>query len=382
MSRHYLDHASSSPPRPAVVDAMTRWLTEGSGADPGRLHVEGRVAREMLESARAEVASFLGATPRQVVFTSGGTEAVNTAVFSAWRARPDALTVFAEVEHSSVRSSASRLGETVSVPVDGEGCIDVGAVADVLGAQRGRVSMVHCQLANHEVGTLQPVEEIVALCRDAGVAVHVDACAGAGHVAMSAQALDADFVSVSAHKFGGPAGIGALVVRRGGRPEPLLVGGEQERARRGGLENVAAAIGFAAAASALDADDSLTREATRAEEQRAVLLRAVSAVPGVRVIGHSRLHLPHLLCITIDDVEAEPVLIGLDQSGIAVHSGSSCASETLEPSPVLLAMGVDAQRSLRISVGWSTTDEDVGAFVGAFAPVVGRLRDLRSGAGN
>jgi cysteine desulfurase len=379
VTRHYLDHASSSPPRPEVVAAMTAWLASGVAADPGRLHHEGRAARAVLEESREAVAGFLGARPRQVVLTSGGTEAVNAAVWGACRARPGGPVVLAEVEHSSVHVASARLAPLEVVPVDGRGRIEPAAVSaslERLEAAGTPAALVHCQLANHEVGTRQPVEEVADICASHRVRVHVDACAGAGHVALSAEDLGADLVSVSAHKLGGPAGVGALVVRRGLRLEPLVVGGEQERGRRAGLEHVLGAVGFAAAVDALGGG-RVKAEADAARRQVARLTQAARAVAGVTVLGDPDHRLPHLLCLTVDDVEAEPVLLGLDQAGIAAHSGSSCSSESLAPSPVLSAMGVDAERSLRLSVGWSTTDADVDAFAAAFAPVVDGLRRLR-----
>ena len=378
MTRHYLDHASTSPPRPEVVAAMTAWLERGPSADPGRVHTEGRLAREALESARAAVAELLGARPRQVVFTSGGTEAVNAAAWGAARATPGGLAVAAEVEHSSVREASARLGPVATVPVDATGRLVVGALEELLDSCRADgtpVAVVHCQLANHEVGTLQPLAGVAACCRTRGLLLHVDACAAAGHVPLSIEDLQADLVSVSAHKLGGPPGIGALVVRRGLRIEPLLVGGEQERARRAGLENLPAAVGFGAAAASL-AGRGLADEARSAHRRTERLAEAAFAVPGVQRLGHRHERVPHIVCLAVDGVEAEPVLLGLDQAGVAAHSGSSCSSESLAPSPVLQAMGADAERSLRLSVGWSTTEADVAAFAGAFPAVVARLRDL------
>jgi cysteine desulfurase len=359
---------------------MVQWLESGAAADPGRLHQRGRLARAALEESRQAVAELLGTSPRQVVLTSGGTEAVNSATWGACRARPGAVVVLSGVEHSSVQESSARLADTARVEVDSKGRIEPAAVADVLDRLEGddsAVALVHCQLANHEVGTVQPVDEVTAECRRRGLLVHVDACAGAGHVPMAVEELDADLVSVSAHKFGGPPGAGALVVRRGLRLEPLLVGGEQERARRAGLEDLPAAIGFGAAAAALSGG-GLDKEAERSRMLRARLQEAACAVPGVHVLGDPDHRLPHLLCLAVEDVEAEPVLLGLDQHGIAAHSGSSCSSESLAPSPVLEAMGADAERSLRVSVGWSTTDDEVDAFAAAFGPVVERLRALHT----
>jgi cysteine desulfurase len=255
--------------------------------------------------------------------------------------------------------------------VDRSGRIDVAAVSEALAGPE-RPLLVHCQWANHEVGTGQPVAEVVELCRDHGVLVHIDAAAAAGHVPIDFAGLGADLLSVSAHKFGGPPGAGALLIRRGLRLVPLLVGGEQERARRAGLENVPALVGFGAAAAEVDVAGEAARARTFIERARTAAL----AVPDVVELGGPGL--PHLLCLSVEGVEAEAVLVGLDQAGVAAHSGSACSSESLEPSPVLQAMGVDADRSLRISVGWSTTDADVDRFVRTFPDVVARLRALRA----
>jgi cysteine desulfurase len=379
--RAYLDHASTTPPRPEAVAAVLAWLATPA-ADPGRLHEEGRVVRDLLEEARRQVASLVSATPREIVFTSGGTEAVNAAVWGATRRNPGAPVLFAEVEHSAVRQASTRLAPTETVPVDGTARIDGGALEERLAAtDRPRPALVHCQWANHEVGTVQPVREIVGICRAAGVLVHVDAAAACGHVPMDLGDLGADLVSLSAHKIGGVPGAGALVVRRGSRFEPLIVGGEQERARRAGLEAIPALRAFGAAADALGADGQrlLHREAGQARQHLAVLSAAATAIEGVEIVGSplAEERLPSLLCLGVHGVEAEPVLIGLDRAGVAVHSGSACSSESIEPSPVLEAMGVDPSHSLRVSVGWSTTDSDIVAFATAFADVVAGLRALR-----
>lgn len=376
MTRAYLDHASSTPLRPAAAEAMAPWLSVAG--DPGRVHAEGRAARFALEEAREQVASFLGARPREVLFTSGGTEAVNTAVFGATAGVPGggAHVVAGAVEHSAVLESAQRAGTVTLVGVDRLGRVDPDAVAAAL---RPETALVCVQAANHEVGTLQPVAEVAEVCRAHGVRLHVDACAAAGHVPLDFSALGADLVAVTAHKLGGPRGVGALLVRRGLRLPPLLLGGAQERARRAGLENVAAAVGFAAACAELGADGRLEAEAKLARELTdRVLSEAPARVEGVSVFGDPMDRLPYLVCLGVDGVEAEPVLLALDQQGVAVHSGSSCSSETFEPSPVLQAMGVDADHSLRVSVGWSSRPDDVEAFLAAFPQVVGRLRALRS----
>jgi cysteine desulfurase len=383
VGRAYLDHASSSPLRPAALDAMVPFLRDHH-ADPGRVHSEGRTTRVAIEVAREQVAALFGARPREVVFTSSGTEAVNTAIWGATaRARERDATagaalhvVTTAVEHSSVLEACRRgAGDVSEVGVDRLGRFDAGPVLDALGPATVLVSV---QLANHEVGTVQTaVREIVAGAREAGVLVHVDACAAAGHVAVDFAALGADLCSVTAHKLGGPKGAGALLVRRGLRVPPLLLGGAQERARRGGIENVPAIVGFGAAAAELTGDGRLAAEADEARRRTDRLLAGALAVDGVEQLGDPVDRLPHLVCLGIAGVEAEPVLLGLDQRGVAVHSGSSCSSEALEPSPVLQAMGVDADRSLRASVGWNTDDDDVVAFTEAFPEVVGKLRALR-----
>ena len=363
---------------------MEEWLWS---ADPGRVHTEGRMARAVLEDARASVAALLGTRPRQVIFTSGATEAIAAATFGSLRVdgSTGGAVVLAPVEHSAVReSSALWASSIVTVPVDGEGRISVDGVAEAL-VSTPDVRLVHCQLANHEVGTVQPVVAIAEVCREAGVMLHVDAAAAAGHIPVDFDSLGADLMSISAHKMGGPPGVGALLVRRGLRIPPLLVGGAQERARRAGMENVGAAVGFGAVAARLmeqTGDEDLTWleiESVASLMRIEYLRAAVAAVPGVEIYGPVApgTRLPHVLCVGIEGVEAEPILIGLDRAGVAAHSGSSCSSEELEPSPVLQAMGVDGERSLRLSVGWSTTDAEVELAAGAFAQVVEGLRTLR-----
>jgi cysteine desulfurase len=379
MSRHYLDHASTSPCRPEVVEAMVPWLAGEGAADPGRVHTEGRIARVAVEESRARIADLLGTRTRQVIFTSGGTEAINTAVWGAVQARPGGAVVSTAVEHSAVRDASSRHARVVEAGVDELGRIDVesfGAALDRAAAGGSPAALAHCQLGNHEVATLQPVSEIVAMCRERGVLVHVDAAAGTGHVPLDLTSFEADVVSVSAHKLGGPKGVGALVVGRGLRLEPLILGGEQERARRGGIENTPAIVGFGVAAELL-ANGRLDEERARASSQTDRVLDLARDLDDVTIYGDPVARLPHIACLGVAGVEAEAVLLGLDQEGIAVHSGSACSSESLAPSPVLEAMGADAERSLRVSVGWSTSDADIDALVAALPQVVERLRALR-----
>ena len=365
--RHYLDHASTSPLLPGVAEATGPWL---SAADPGRVHTEGRMARAALEDARERIASALGCrASREVVLTGGATEAVAMATWGAIRRVPGGAVVAAAIEHSSVREWAVRAGGgVVEPPVDATGRLSLGNL-DLRGA-----ALVNVQWGNHEVGTLQPVAEVVAAARRAGALVHIDASQAVGRVPVDFAALDADLLSVSGHRLGGPRGTGALLVRRGLRLEPLLVGGAQERARRAGLENVGGAVGLAAALEHHDPVAEGARQHALAER----LLTGAAAIGGVR--RHTpAARLPHIACFGLDGVEAEPVLLGLDQAGVAVHSGSSCSSELLEPSPVLAAMGVDSERSLRASVGWSTTEDDVNAFLLALPQVLDSLRALGAG---
>lgn len=346
------------------------WL-ERTG-DPSRIHHDALAARVAVEEAREAVASFLGARSREVVFTSGATEAIVTATYGA--AERGSRIIVPAVEHSAVRSAAAAFGAVVLVDVDANGRVDPAAVTAALD-QHDDVALVHLQWANHEVATLQPVAEVAALCRARKVLLHIDAATAAGHVPIDFGALGADLLSVSAHKFGGPLGAGALLVRRGLRLRPLMVGGDQERARRAGIENVPAIAGFGAACNELST--TLTAESARQRAQTERLIDGLSALDGVRLFGHPTARVPHLACYGIDDVEPQAVLLGLDRAGIAAHSGSACASEGLEPSPVLEAMGADAHRSLRLSVGWSTTDADIDAALRAVPQVLAYLRSLR-----
>jgi cysteine desulfurase len=288
--------------------------------------------------------------------------------------------VVTAVEHSAVRLAAERSGSVTVVPVDRHGRVEAD---EVLAAVTPATAAVHVQWGNHEVGTVQPVAEVVAACRERGVLVHVDAAQAAGRVPISFADLGADLLSISGHKLGAPAGTGALLVRRGLRIAPLLLGGDQERARRAGLEPVAALVGLGAAAEELIGTQAA--EAERAGRHTTRIRDAAARIAGIEVFGDPQHRLPHLVCFGIEGIEPQGVLLGLDRAGVAAHSGSACATESLEPSPVLLAMGVDAHRSLRTSVGWSTTDADIDRLLDALPATIERLRalgaDLRDGSG-
>ncbi len=397
-TRAYLDHASTSPLRLAARDDMVAAL-DGIIGDPGRIHEEGMTARAALEHARQQVADLLGARSREVVFASGATESIATAVWGGAARSGGGHQVVTAVEHSAVRLAAERAGDVTVVPVDRNGRVSAD---DVLAAIRPETAAVHVQWGNHEVGTIQPVTEVVAACRERKVLVHVDAAQAAGRVPIAFDALGADLLSISGHKLGGPAGTGALLVRRGLRLTPLLVGGDQERARRAGLEPMAALIGLGAACAELAAphDTSLfdtpsdpdtvpgtsstpgrlmtTLEVEAEEAGRWTdRIRAIAtAIDGVTVYGDPEHRLPHLVCLGIDGIEPQAVLLGLDRAGIAAHSGSACSTESLEPSPVLEAMGVDAHRSLRLSVGWSSADADIDLLASVLPTIIADLRAL------
>jgi cysteine desulfurase len=349
---------------------MVRWLDAAAAGDPGRIHAEGLTARVAVEEARAQVADLLGARPREVVLTSGATESIAAACWGA--AARGRHQVVPAVEHSAVRLAAARHGDVTVVPVDARGRV---AVDDLVAAVRaGETALVHLQWGNHEVGTTQPVAEAVAACRERGVLVHVDAAQAVGRVPVGFRDLGADLLSVSAHKFGGPPGMGALLVRQGLRLPPLLVGGDQERARRAGLENVPGAAGFGAACAAVDVGAEAA--AQRRLTDRILGALGAGGLDGLAVYGDPGGRLPHIVCLGVEGIEPQAVLLGLDRAGIAAHSGSACSSESLEPSPVLEAMGVDAHHSLRLSVGWSTTDADVDRLLAALPRVLADLRAL------
>jgi cysteine desulfurase len=394
VARHYLDHASTAPLRPEARSALGACLDDAAGpglgaGDPSRIHAEGLRARAVLEQTRAQVADLLGARSREVVFTSGATEAITAATWGAVRRAVELgfepHVVLAAVEHSAVREASTTFTEVFGgrvsvVGVDRLGRIDPDALmAEVHDA----TALVHVQWGNHEVPTLQPVAEVVARCRQRGVLVHIDAAQAVGRVPVAFGALGADLLSASGHKMGGPPGTGVLLVRRGLRLAPLLRGGDQERARRAGLENVPALVGLGAAAAALTAVDGdgrtqLDREQEASRRLTDRLLAGLGRLDGVRVLGDLTPdgRLPHLVCVSIDGIEPQGVLLGLDRAGVAAHSGSACSSESLEPSPVLEAMGVDAHRSLRLSVGWNSTEADVDVALGALPDVIGQLRAL------
>jgi cysteine desulfurase len=377
MQPHYLDHASTTPLHPAALAAMTAAATEFY-ADPSRLYGDARRARIALDAARDGCARAVGARAEEIVFTSGGTESCNLAVLGGSRAaraaRKPARVVVGAVEHTAVLQAARLLepeGFSVErVPVDPAGRVDLDALAKACAPGAALVSI---QTANNEVGTLQPVEEVARIAHEAGALVHTDACAAIGNIPFAVGG--ADLVSASAHKLYGPKGTGFLWARRGVRVRATAVGDDRERGRRAGIENLPGIAGMAAAlaARATEIPDEVPRLRALTDRVRAALPSVASEVV---VHGHATERLPGLVAFSVLYVEGDALLLALDQRGIAVHSGSSCASSTNEPSHVLAAMGALTQGSVRVSFGRSSTDADADALLAALPEVVAKTRKL------
>jgi cysteine desulfurase len=377
--RVYLDHAASAPLAPEAWQAMERVLKTLHG-NPSSPHAEGRAAKDALEDARSRVAAALGCRPREVVFTSSGTEAANLGVCGAARARAAAgrRIVLSAVEHPCVSEAALGLRaegfEVVRVPVDRLGQVDPGRFA----AEATTGTALACLiLVNHETGNLLPVAAVAERLRTLRVPLLVDAALAPGRLEATAGALPGDLLVLSGHKFGGPKGSGALVVRRPTRIEPLFRGGLQEDRARPGTEDVAAAAGFAAA---LEAALRARPERVRALDGAvAGFLQALAPLPGWSRLGDSVSAVPGLLTLELDGVEGEAVMINLDLKGVAVATGSTCALGGTDPSPSLLAMGLTPQRAaatIRISPGPSTTPEEAQHAGRALVEAVQRLRAL------
>lgn len=375
--RTYLDHASAAPWHPAALAAAAH-VAEALPGDPARRHGEGRAARDLLESARGAVASVLGAATERVLFTSGGTEAVHLAVrgaAAANRTRPPRILSCA-VEHSAVHAAAEETGcEHVVVPVDREGRVVLDALAEAL--QRGAL-LVNLQHANHEVGSLQPVAEAAELCRRADALLHVDACQTVGRLPVDLVSSGADFLSLSGAKFGGGRGIGALAWSPRARFRPLLTGDEREGRRRSGLEHLPGAAAMAETLLQLAPADpygEAALEVARCDGLRRRLRALLDAgVDDLEVHGPAENAAPHVVAASALYVDGEALVAELDQAGFAVHSGSSCATTSGEPSHVLVAMGALTHGHVRASFGPGVEEADVDAFADALAAAVTRLR--------
>lgn len=379
----YLDYAATTPILDEVVEGMLPYLREHFG-NPSSVYAAGREAKKGMEEAREAVAAAVGAVPGEIVFTAGGTEADNLAVkggaFRA-RARGDHVIITA-IEHHAVLHSARWLeaqGFRVSyLPVDSDGLVDLAALADAL---EPKTILVSIMLANNEVGVIQPVAEALAITRERSRALfHTDAVQGLGKVPLDLAALGVDLASFSAHKIGGPKGTGALYIKRKTPLEPVLHGGGQERDLRSGTPNVAGIAGFGVAARIAAAE--VGDEGERLSKLRDRLEQDVVAIGGVAVNGAGAPRVPGITNVCIEGVEGESLLLMLDQNGVAASSGSACTSGSLDPSHVLVAMGVSpkvAVGSLRISMGRATTDEDVDHLLKVLPTIVERLRGIGRG---
>jgi cysteine desulfurase len=381
----YLDHAATTPLRPEARAAMLEWLGDRFG-NPSGAHPVARRARQAVDEARDAVAETLGCRPDELVFTSGGTEADNLAVRGVHAARPGPVLCSA-FEHEAVLRPTHALGGA-TVPVDRHGLVDLDALADAVDAAGPATSLVSVMAANNEVGAVQPIDRVAEVVRGRapGAVVHTDAVQAAPWLDVAALAAGADLVSVSSHKFGGPQGVGALVVRRGTPLRAQALGGGQERELRSGTHNVAGIAGMAAALVAASRDrDERARRVSRLRDRLADGL--VAAVPGAvetGVDGGDRRHrLPGTVHVCLPDVESEALLFLLEEAGVCASAASACASGAQQASHVLAALGVPvrlAAGALRLSLGWTSTDEDVDAALAVIPAAVDRLRHAGVGA--
>jgi cysteine desulfurase len=359
--RVYLDWNATTPLRPEARQAMAAaWEVAGN---PSSVHAEGRQARRLVEDARAAVSAAVGARPQDVVFTSGGTEANALALTPGLRrgaGEPLRRLLVSAIEHTSVLSGGRFLPEAIeTIRVTGSGLIDIDYLRRLLSV--GQPALVSVMLANNETGALQPVGEVADIVHEAGGLLHVDAIQALGKIPFDIKVMKADLVTLSAHKIGGPKGVGALVLAEDAQGlEPLLRGGGQELGRRAGTENVAGIAAFGAAVRAAMA--SLEGDAARLRGLRDRLEAGLKQTPDMIVFSEEVPRLPNTTLFTVPGLKAETAVIGFDLGGIAVSSGSACSSGKVQPSHVLEAMGVGkelAQGAVRLSLGWSTTETDI-----------------------
>ncbi len=375
----YADSNATTQVLPEVVQAMLPWLTEHY-ANPSAVHAEGKRAREAIERAREQVAELLGAKPDEIVFTGCGTESVNAALYSLDVLCGRGPAVVSAIEHSAVLRTAGRLARGWrEAAVDANGCLDMGGFAAAL----DDAAFVSIMMANNETGVLQPLNEVVAMARVRGIPVHSDAVQAAGKIPLDVRGSGVDLLSVSAHKFHGPKGVGALFIRSGSAFEPQMHGGGQESGRRSGTENVAGIVGMGLAAELaarwLARDGAPRLAMLRDEFEREVLGR----ISGVTVNGSAARRLPNTSHLSFDGCDAAGLLILLDDAGVACSAGSSCMSGKQKPSHVQLAMGIPESRarsSLRFGFSRITTREDMLAVARALECAVDRLRRVQ-GAG-
>ncbi|MBM3948651.1 MAG: aminotransferase class V-fold PLP-dependent enzyme [SAR202 cluster bacterium] len=387
----YMDHAATTPVRPDVLKAMTPYFRESFG-NPSSIYTLAQESRKAVDDAREKVARALGARVSEIVFTSGGTESDNTALKGAAFALRNVGNhiVTTAIEHHAVLHTCHQLeqfGFEVSyLPVDQYGLVTPAQVAE---AVNGRTVLVSVMMANNEIGTIEPVAEIAKAVKDrAGslghtIVVHTDAVQAAGYLDLDVNALGVDMLSLSAHKFHGPKGVGALYVRRSTPFEPQQMGGGQERQRRSGTENVPGIVGMGEALRIADGSrEQASAYCTRLRDR--IIAEIRRRLDGVYLNGHPTQRLPNNVNVSFESVEGEPILLGLDFAGICASSGSACSSASLEPSHVLVAIGrpaAIAQASLRLTVGLENTDEDVDYVMSVLPDLVRRLRSMPSLAG-
>jgi cysteine desulfurase len=374
----YLDHNASTPVHPEVVEAMLPYFAERFG-NPSSVHAFGREAREGLDTAREQIARFLAVGRDQIVFTSGGTESDNLAIKGVALARRHGHIITSQIEHHAVLRTCQNL-ETLGfavtyLPVDGHGMVDPDEVRRNLRSDTILLSIMH---ANSEVGTVEPAREIGRLAREHGITFHVDAVQTFGKLPIDVDGFGIDLLSFSSHKIYGPKGVAGLFIRKGTRMVSIQHGGEHERRRRAGTENVAGIVGFGKAVEVRARE--MTDEALRLRGLRDRLWEGIRArVPEVRLNGHPTERLPGTCNMCFRHVESESIVLGLDLKGIAVSAGSACTSGNVEPSYVLVAMGVPvdwAMGSVRCSLGRGTATEDIDYVIEATVPLVEKLRSL------
>ena len=376
----YADNAATTKLSPAVLEAMMPYLTEEYG-NPSSLYRFGNHAKRAIEQARKEVADVLGAEPFEILFTGGGTEADNWVkeIMRSLKSRGKNHFITSAVEHHALLHSAQRLQkegfEVTFIPVDREGRIDPEQVRAAIRPETGLVSIM---FANNEIGTIYPIQEIGAICRQAGVLFHTDAVQAAGHLPINVKEMNIDLLSLSAHKFHGPKGVGAFYCRRGIPLPSLIDGGAQERGKRAGTENVAGIVGLGAALRL--ANEEMSEASARVSAMRDRLIDGIlQTIPMCRLNGPRHNRLPGNCNISFLGIEGESLLLRLDLAGIAASSGSACASSSLDPSHVLLAIGLPhevAHGSVRLSLSDYNTEEDVDYILEKLPEIVSTLRSM------
>lgn len=381
MKRIYLDHAATTPVDPRVLETMLPYFSESFG-NPSSIHSFGRENRKVIEDARAVIAEEIGAAdPREIIFTGSGSESDNMAlrgIAAAYRNRGNHI-ITSAIEHHAVYDTCKALEkqgfELTIVPVSSEGIVNPD---DVMAAVTDRTILVSIMHANNEVGTIQPIADMGKLLRERGILFHTDAVQTVGSIPVNVQELSVDLLSMAAHKFYGPKGVGALYVRKGIKLEPLIYGGGQERNRRAGTENIAGIVGMAKALSL--ANSELAENQKRIGALRDYLIdNVLSRFEDVQLNGDRNRRLPGNANFSFKYIEGESLLLNLDLKGIAASSGSACTSGSLEPSHVLLAMGICheiAHGSLRLTLGKSTTKEEIDYFLEVLPEIVAKLRAM------